>query len=72
MKYRFINTNNICYNGLDFYENPARDDKFYVEIDDDLKIPFQLKGTKCTFLLHVPTRQELETCQNFDMTSDHE
>ena len=57
---------------MEFYDNPARDEDFYVELDDNLRIPLQFKGTKCTFLSRVLTRQELETRQNFDMTSDHE
>ena len=72
MKHRLINPNHINFNGLYFYDNPARYEEFYVELDDDLKITFQFKKTKCTFLSHVPTQRELGTCHNFDMTSDHE
>ena len=70
-KNRLIKPNHIRSNCLDFYDNPAKDEDFYVELYDNLKIPLQFKETKCTFLLCVPTWQELETCQNFDMTSDH-
>ena len=66
-----IKHNQIRLNSLDFYDNPARDEEFYVELNDDLNIPLQFKGTKCTFLLRVTTLRELETCQNFDMTSDN-
>ena len=71
MKHSPINPNQICSNGLDFYENPAINEEFYVELDDNLNIPLKLKGTKCNFLLRVPTRKELETCQNFDIKRDN-
>ena len=72
MKHSLINPNQIRFNGLDFYDNPSRYEEFYVELDDDMKIPLQFKVTKYTFLLRVMTRRELETCYNFDMKSDHE
>ena len=71
MKHSLIKTNHICSNGLEFYDNPARDEDFYVELDDNLNIPLQFKGTKCTFISRVPTLHELETCQHFDMKRDH-
>ena len=71
-KNRLIKPNHIRSNCLDFYDNPAKYEDFYVELYDNLKIPLQFKGTKYTFLLHVPTRKYLESCQNFDMTSGHE
>ena len=36
-------------------------------MDDEFNVPVQFKGTKCILLSRVPTRAELETCQNFDM-----
>ena len=71
MRHSLINPNQIRFNGLEFYDNPDRDEDFNVELDDDLKIPLRFKEIKCTFILHVPTRRELETFHNFDMTSDH-
>ena len=49
-----INPNHIHFNDLDYYYNPARDEEFYVELDDDLEILLQFKGNKCTFLSRVP------------------
>ena len=72
MKHSLIKPNNIRSNGLYFYDKPDRDEELYVELYDNLKIPLQFKGTKCTFLSRVLTRQELETCQHFDITIDHE
>ena len=72
MKHSLINTNYICSNGLEFYDNTDRDEEFYAELDDYLKITLQFKETKCTFIPHVLTQQELETCHHFDMTSDQE
>ena len=66
-----FNPNHINFNGLDFYDNSARYEKFYVELDDDLKTHLQFKGTKCTFLSRVQTRREIEIFQHFDITSDH-
>ena len=54
-----------------FMNNLAIDEDFSVELYDDLKISLQFEGGKCTFLWRVPTLRELETCQHFDMTSDH-
>ena len=72
MKHSLINPNQIRSNGLDFYEKHARYEEFYVELDDNLKITLQFKGNKCNFLFHVPTQQEIEKSQNFDMMSEHE
>ena len=65
MKHSLINPNQIRFNGLDFYDNPDRDEEFYVELYDDLNIPLQFKGTKCTFLLRVMTRRKLENARIF-------
>ena len=72
MKNSLINPNHIQFNGLEFYDNPSIYEEFYVELDDYLNISIKFKGTKCTFLSHVPTRQEIEIFQNFEMKSDHE
>ena len=71
MKYSPIKPNQIRSNGLDFYDNPYRYEYFHVGQDDNLKVPLQFKGTKCTFLSHVLTQLELGTCQHFEITSDH-
>ena len=42
MNHSLINPNQIRFNGLEFYDNPARDDEFYVQLDDGLKIPLKL------------------------------
>ena len=39
MNHRLINPNHIRFNGLKFYDKPARDEEFYVELDDNLNIP---------------------------------
>ena len=39
MKHSLINPNQIRSNVLVFYDNPARYEEFYVELDDNLKIP---------------------------------
>ena len=72
IKQSLINTNHIRFNRLEFYDNPDRDKWFYVEMDDDMKMPLQFKGIKFTFLSRVTKWRELETYQYFDITSDHE
>ena len=49
MKYSLINPNQISFNGLDFCDNPMRDDKLLVEMDEDVFIPLRCKGTKLQF-----------------------
>ena len=70
MKHSLINPNQIRSDGLEFYDKLAIYEEFYVELDDNLKITLQFKGNKCNFLLRVPTRQDIEKCQNFDTMSD--
>ena len=69
MKHSLINPNQIRFNGLDFWDNPLRDDELYMELDDDLRIPLQFKGTKCVFTSRVPTKEELNTCIHYHITS---
>ena len=65
MKHSLINPNQICFNGLDFCDNPMRD-------DENLFIALNCKGTKLQFFTRVPTKNELHACQRFDMTSKNE
>ena len=70
MKHSLVNPNYTDHSVPFIYENPARYEEFYVELYDKLKIPLQFKENKSNFLSRVPTRQELGTCQYFDVTSD--
>ena len=72
MKHSLVNPNQIRFNGLELFNNPIRDDEMYIEMDDELNFPIQLKGAKCIFSSRVPKRAELGTCQNFDMTVHNE
>ena len=71
MNHSLINPNQIRFNGLDFFDNMIRDDELYIEMNDELNIPVQFKGTKCIFLSLVPTHAELEMCQHFYMKSNN-
>ena len=62
MKRGLINPNQIHHCGLDFFDNPMRDDELYMEIDDSLHILLRSKGTKCIFDSLVPMTQELNNC----------
>ena len=57
MKHSLSKTNQIRSHGVEFYDNPDRDEEVYVELDDNLDIPLQFKGTKFTFLSRVTTRK---------------
>ena len=72
MKHSLINPNQIRFSGLDFFDNPIRDEELYAEMSDNLVIPLTFKGTKCVFSSRVPTRFELDTCQHYEMTSQRE
>ena len=72
MKHSLINPNQIRFNGLDFADNPMRDENLHVEMDKNLFIALLCKGTKLQFTLRVPTKIELHTYQRFEMTSDNE
>ncbi len=73
MKHSLINPSKVHFNGLDFFDDPVRDEELlYVGINDELVIPVKFKGTKCIFDSRVPTRQELESCPHFEMTSSRE
>ena len=65
MKHSLVNPNQIRFNGLELFNNPIRDDEMYIEMDDELNIPVQFKGTKCIFLSLVPTQTELDTFRHF-------
>ena len=72
MKHSLINPNQIRFNGLDFWDNPMRDENLCIEIDEDLFIDLRCKGTKLQFTSKVPTRTKLHTCQRFELTSEKE
>ena len=72
MKNSLINPNYIQFNSLEFFDNPILDNKMYIDMDNELNVPVQFKGTKCIFSSHVPARAELDMCQNFYMTSHNE
>ena len=72
MKFIPINPNKIRFDGLDFFENPIFDEDLYIEMDDELNVTVQFKGTKCIFSSRVPTCAELDICPQFYITSHNE
>ena len=72
MKHSLINLNQIRHCGLDFFDNPMRDDELYMVIDDELHVPLRFKGMKCIFDSRVPMVQELSSCEQFNVTSNEE
>ena len=72
MRHSLINPNQVRHSGLDFYDNPARDDKLFMELDDGLHLSLRYKGTKCVFSSRVPTHSELSNCVHYEMTSKDE
>ena len=72
MGHSLINPNQIRHAGLDFLDNPMRDNELYFEADKDVKIPLRYKGTKYLFASRVPTEKEMRECIHFHITSDQE
>ena len=69
MKHSLINPNQVRYKGLDFWDNPLRDNNLFMEVTKILNVPLKFKGKKCIFESRVPTKEELDTCPHFEMTS---
>ena len=55
-----------------FYDNPARDDELYMELDNGLHLLLRYKGTKWVFSSSVPTHTDLRYCVHYEMTSRDE
>lgn len=72
MDHSLLNPNQIRFHGLDFFDNPTRDEKLCMQIDDDLFVPLIFKGTKCSFVSCVPTKSELDNCPHLHVTSSKE
>jgi hypothetical protein len=49
-----------------------RDENLHIEIDEDLFIDLQCKGTKLQFTSRVSTRIELHNCRRFELKSEKE
>ena len=72
MDHSLLNPNQIRFNGLDYFDNPLRDDELCIQIDDDLYLPLNYRGTKCSFESRAPTRDELNNCTHLHLTSNRE
>ena len=72
MQHSLINPNQVQFHGLDFFDNPVRDNELCIKVDDKTLIPLKSKGPNCVFESRVPTRRELESCTNYDMKNDTE
>ena len=70
MDHSLINPNQLRHAGIQFWGNLYDKTRgLEIEIDTDMKIPLQSKGTKLMFESRVPTRYELDNCQHIDMSS---
>ena len=69
MQHSLISSNQVRFHGINFLDNPVRDEELYIEVDDEKSIPLQFKGTKCVFKSRVPTSCELKSCKHYDMTN---
>ena len=49
-----------------------RENDLYIEMDDELNVAMQFKGTKCILSSRVPKRDEIETGRHFDVASHNE
>ena len=70
LDHTLINPNQIRHYGIPTWDNPFDYERnLGIEVDNDLFILFQTKGTKIYFETRTPTLYELENCQKVDMTS---
>ena len=70
LDHTLINPNQIRHYGIPTWDNPFDYDRSLgIEVDNDLFIPFDTKGTKIYFQTRTPTMHELQNCRKVDMTS---
>ena len=73
LSHSLINPNQIRHYGIDVWDNPFDQQReIAIDINDDIKVPLQTRGTKLYFTSRVPTMEELETCQHINMTNPRE
>jgi hypothetical protein len=78
MEYSLLNANQLCYAGLDVWDNPF-DTERKLEIvgeneseDQPIVIPIHMKGTILYFDTNTPTQSDLDTLAHFHLTLENE
>ena len=70
LDHSLINPNQVRHNHIDYWDNPFDPlHELSIVVDGDLSIPLHFHGTKLTFNSRVPTKGELDTCRQIEMTS---
>jgi hypothetical protein len=78
MEYSLLNPNQVCYAGLDVWDNPFDTDRkleicgMDVCTDQQIVIPIHLRGTVLYFDTSTPTQKELDTLSHFHLTLENE
>jgi len=73
MTHSLINPNQCRAYGLSVCDDPT--DKHRVigmELSDNYFLPFRMRGTTCYFESRSPTIEELESCQTFKISDEHD
>jgi hypothetical protein len=70
LNHSLINPNQIRSYGIGFWDNPFdRQRGLVIDVNDELKVPLQSRGTKLQFVSRTPTQDELIQCPGIVMTS---
>lgn len=73
LDHTLLNPNQLRAYGLGFWDNPYDTERpLAIEVNRELSIPLQTKGTKVQFQSRVPTKDELQHCQHVHVTSRNE
>jgi hypothetical protein len=68
-----INPNQVRYCGHVLSDDVTDKTRFFgIEVDDNIRIPFDMKGTIVSFTTRVPSQWELDNCRVVVMTDDSE
>ena len=70
LDHTLINPNQVCYNGIPFWDNPFDEEQgLCIHASETLFIFLQMKGSKIHFASRFPTNCELHECPQIEMTS---
>jgi hypothetical protein len=66
-----LNPNQLRYHGLSVSDDITDKTRLFgIELDEDLVIPFEIRGTNVYFVTRVPMRWEMENSRVFVITDD--
>jgi hypothetical protein len=70
LDHSLINPNQVHSYGIGFSDNPFDHERgLRIDVNDELQIPMQSRGTKIQFTSRTPTTKELQECPHVVMTS---